>query len=717
MGVRLLERWRRHDGDPEIGLVLAILCASCVLVVLFAAATWQTRSAAFDEAEARARNMAALFQSYVQNTLDSFEQTIERVDDNLVGLSDRDIRRSVDLRRLLQRATADRPQVGSILIVSGDGNIVATSGEQPSREVNVGDRDYMRAFRAGHKGTYVGGLVHGRVTGREMFTIARARFNSAGEFAGVIVMAAAPEEVARAWGASSRHTDASLALVREDGAVLMRQSTGEDANTSLPTEAFLASPAQRLAGVWNAPRGADGSSHIIGFRKLDRYPIFALYAFNTADVTALWVRRVLMYGVFAVPAAGLLALLSFVALRKAADERAALARLESEIAARKLTEAQLLESHKMESLGQLTGGIAHDFNNLLTVLLGNADLLGRADRDRQKKLVQTMVGVIERARQLTSQLLAFARRQPLVPEPTDLNALVSGMRDLIAQSLREDIELVLELAPDLWTTRVDPAQLRVALINIAANARDAMPGGGRFEIRTINGCGHDATDESSVSIIASDTGVGMSPEVMGRAFEPFFSSKGVGQGTGLGLSQVYGFVSQSGGTAKLTSTPGRGTTIILSFPRCEEQPQRPTLSAVRKEGPLHILVVEDDDAVAAMATELLVDEGHRVERVAKATEAVAKVEIDGAFDLVFSDVIMPGGMDGVALARHLREVAPETAIVLTTGYIDVTRRQEAREFVLLHKPYSREGLTHAILEATGNANMQVNGNVITLQKA
>ena len=328
-----------------------------------------------------------------------------------------------------------------------------------------------------------------------------------------------------------------------------------------------------------------------------------------------------------------------------------------------------------------------------------------------------MVGVIERARQLTSQLLAFARRQPLVPEPTDLNALVSGMRDLIAQSLREDIELVLELAPDLWTTRVDPAQLRVALINIAANARDAMPGGGRFEIRTINGCGHDATDESSVSIIASDTGVGMSPEVMGRAFEPFFSSKGVGQGTGLGLSQVYGFVSQSGGTAKLTSTPGRGTTIILSFPRCEEQPQRPTLSAVRKEGPLHILVVEDDDAVAAMATELLVDEGHRVERVAKATEAVAKVEIDGAFDLVFSDVIMPGGMDGVALARHLREVAPETAIVLTTGYIDVTRRQEAREFVLLHKPYSREGLTHAILEATGNANMQVNGNVITLQKA
>ena len=717
MGVRLLERWRRHDGDPEIGLVLAILCASCVLVVLFAAATWQTRSAAFDEAEARARNMAALFQSYVQNTLDSFEQTIERVDDNLVGLSDRDIRRSVDLRRLLQRATADRPQVGSILIVSGDGNIVATSGEQPSREVNVGDRDYMRAFRAGHKGTYVGGLVHGRVTGREMFTIARARFNSAGEFAGVIVMAAAPEEVARAWGASSRHTDASLALVRVDGAVLMRQSTGEDANTSLPTEAFLASPAQRLAGVWNAPRGADGSSHIIGFRKLDRYPIFALYAFNTADVTALWVRRVLMYGVFAVPAAGLLALLSFVALRKAADERAALARLESEIAARKLTEAQLLESHKMESLGQLTGGIAHDFNNLLTVLLGNADLLGRADRDRQKKLVQTMVGVIERARQLTSQLLAFARRQPLVPEPTDLNALVSGMRDLIAQSLREDIELVLELAPDLWTTRVDPAQLRVALINIAANARDAMPGGGRFEIRTINGCGHDATDESSVSIIASDTGVGMSPEVMGRAFEPFFSSKGVGQGTGLGLSQVYGFVSQSGGTAKLTSTPGRGTTIILSFPRCEEQPQRPTLSAVRKEGPLHILVVEDDDAVAAMATELLVDEGHRVERVAKATEAVAKVEIDGAFDLVFSDVIMPGGMDGVALARHLREVAPETAIVLTTGYIDVTRRQEAREFVLLHKPYSREGLTHAILEATGNANMQVNGNVITLQKA
>ena len=715
--MRLLERWRRHDGDPEIGLVLAILCASCVLVVLFAAATWHTRSAAFDEAEARARNMAALFQSYVQNTLDSFEQTIERVDDNLVGLSDRDIRRSVDLRRLLQRATADRPQVGSILIVSGDGNIVATSGEQPSREVNVGDRDYMRAFRAGHKGTYVGGLVHGRVTGREMFTIARARFNSAGEFAGVIVMAAAPEEVARAWGASSRHTDASLALVREDGAVLMRQSTGEDANTSLPTEAFLASPAQRLAGVWNAPRGADGSSHIIGFRKLDRYPIFALYAFNTADVTALWVRRVLMYGVFAVPAAGLLALLSFVALRKAADERAALARLESEIAARKLTEAQLLESHKMESLGQLTGGIAHDFNNLLTVLLGNADLLGRADRDRQKKLVQTMVGVIERARQLTSQLLAFARRQPLVPEPTDLNALVSGMRDLIAQSLREDIELVLELAPDLWTTRVDPAQLRVALINIAANARDAMPGGGRFEIRTINGCGHDATDESSVSIIASDTGVGMSPEVMGRAFEPFFSSKGVGQGTGLGLSQVYGFVSQSGGTAKLTSTPGRGTTIILSFPRCEEQPQRPTLSAVRKEGPLHILVVEDDDAVAAMATELLVDEGHRVERVAKATEAVAKVEIDGAFDLVFSDVIMPGGMDGVALARHLREVAPETAIVLTTGYIDVTRRQEAREFVLLHKPYSREGLTHAILEATGNANMQVNGNVITLQKA
>ena len=718
MSDRWLERWKTLRREPNFALRLAILSAFFVLVVLFGAASWQTREASFGEADNRARNMATLFQSYVQNSLDSFEQAIERIDDDLVGLSERDIRRSVDLRRLLQRVAADRPQIGSILVVSADGIIIATSGAQPARETSVADRDYVRAFRDGFRGTYVGGLINGRISGRELFTVARARFNSAGEFAGIIVMAAAPDQMARGFGAASRRFDASLALVRDDGALLMRQTTGDAAPASLPTDALLSSQKGKLAGVWQSPPDQGGVSRIVGFRKLERYPVYAVYAFDKAEVTSLWIRRVLIYGVFAIPAAGLLAWFSFVALRKAADEREALARLENEIAVRKRAEAQLLEAHKMESLGQLTGGIAHDFNNLLTVLLGNADLLARADPERQKRLVRNMTGVIERGRQLTSQLLAFARRQPLVPEPTDCNALVRGMRDLLAQSLREDIELVLDLAPDLWTTRVDPAQLRVALINIAANARDAMPAGGRFEIRTINGSGADAGDEGFVTILASDTGVGMSAEVAARAFEPFFSSKGVGQGTGLGLSQVYGFVKQSGGLARLSSTPGRGTMVVLSFPRCDERVEAPRLSCVSKEqGPLRILVVEDDDAVAEMASDLLADEGHRVERVGDAPAALAKLEGDSHFDLVFSDVIMPGGMDGVALARRVRECAPDTAVVLTTGYIDVTRRQEARDFVLLHKPYSRERLVEAIAKATASPEPAVADNVVTLHKA
>ncbi|MDQ4136021.1 MAG: ATP-binding protein, partial [Pseudomonadota bacterium] len=367
-------------------------------------------------------------------------------------------------------------------------------------------------------------------------------------------------------------------------------------------------------------------------------------------------------------------------------------------------EERLRQAQRLESVGQLTGGIAHDFNNLLTVVMGNLDMLRRAKPERAPRLIDNALAAVDQGRRLTSQLLAFSRRQPLRPEIVEVRALVGAMQDMLAQSLRGDIALDIDIAEELWPVEVDPTQLQAALINLAANARDAMPKGGVFRIRAQNRSSQNATTAEGVAIQVSDTGVGIAPEDLPRVFEPFFTTKPIGEGTGLGLAQVYGFVQQSGGSADIMSEPGRGTTVTLVLPRaareCAQAPAHIASAEPDSARTLRILLVEDNPQVAEIATALLAEQGHSVERAASAPEALAILQDDVGFDLVFSDLVMPGGMDGLELAKTIRRRMPEMPVLLATGYSAEAPRAQSEGFRLLSKPYEPRTLLDAIAEIT-----------------
>jgi CheY-like chemotaxis protein len=356
----------------------------------------------------------------------------------------------------------------------------------------------------------------------------------------------------------------------------------------------------------------------------------------------------------------------------------------------------------MQALGQLTGGIAHDFNNLLTVIQGSADMLRRPgiSEDKRLRFAEAVVQASSKAAALTGQLLAFARRQPLQPEVIDLNRLIRDMTDLLDRTLGERIVVTTELGEGACTVEADRAQLESALLNVAVNARDAMPEGGELAIRTAPF--QDPERGAMVALSVGDTGTGMDADTLDRAFEPFFTTKMTGKGTGLGLSQVYGFASQSGGDVRIASTPGAGAVVTILLP-CSGAPG-PTPPA-EETSPLkrgrtgRVLLVEDNDEVGEFAEQLLAELGHAAVRVRSGEEALA-LAMRERFDAVFTDVVMPG-MSGLDLAARLGEAHPALPVILTTGYSDEIARSGAGGRPVILKPYRPETLAAALEQALG----------------
>jgi CheY-like chemotaxis protein len=378
-------------------------------------------------------------------------------------------------------------------------------------------------------------------------------------------------------------------------------------------------------------------------------------------------------------------------------------------------EEALRQAHKMESIGQLTGGIAHDFNNLLTVIMGGLDTIRRAKPDdpaRIKRGIEMANHGAQRAASLTSRLLAFSRRQPLSPKPLDLNSLVRDLSELLHRSLGETIELEAVSSPRLWTVEVDQNQLEAALLNLAVNARDAMPGGGKLTIETANtsldasyaGQHVEVQPGQYVMLSVSDNGEGMSDETLVRAFEPFYTTKEVGKGTGLGLSMVYGFVKQSKGHITLYSEAGHGTSVKLYFPRYDgeawtlpaEQNRQP-LTASRDEV---ILVVEDNDGVRAYSVDTLKELGYSVFEASNAEAALKLLERSDRIDLLFTDVVLPGD-NGRVLADRAVQLRPELKVLFTTGYSRNAIVHHGRLDSHLHlitKPFTFEQLATKLRE-------------------
>ncbi len=383
---------------------------------------------------------------------------------------------------------------------------------------------------------------------------------------------------------------------------------------------------------------------------------------------------------------------------------------EAELAHRR-TEAALHQSQKMESIGQLTGGVAHDFNNLLQVISGNLQLLGRtvAGQERAGAYVKSALDGVRRAAKLASQLLAFSRRQPLEPKAVNLGRFVTGLEELLRRTLGEGIAVETVVADGLWNSLVDPAQVENALLNLAINARDAMDGSGRLTIEARNALLDEAYASQQTDLVAgqyvlltvTDTGSGMAPEVLLRAFEPFFSTKPEGKGTGLGLSMVYGFVKQSGGHVKVFSEPGHGTTVKLYLPRSLED-EAPALAAPQQQGSggsETILVAEDDDGVRATVVELLQQLGYQVLQARDAASALAIIDTGVPIDLLFTDVVMPGSLRSPDMARLARERQPRMAVLFTSGYAQDAIVHGGRldpGLDLLGKPYTQDALARKI---------------------
>jgi signal transduction histidine kinase len=371
-------------------------------------------------------------------------------------------------------------------------------------------------------------------------------------------------------------------------------------------------------------------------------------------------------------------------------------------------EAALRQAQKMESLGQLTGGIAHDFNNLLAVFGGGVQLLEQSGRPLSPRVLESMRRAVARGTDLTRHLLAFSRRRPVNPESLDVGAHLKATRAMLDTSLGGSIELRMTLQDDIWPVEVDAGEMELAILNLCLNARDALSGGGTIEIAAGNlQLEVDGALCDLVKISIADSGSGMTAEVKARAFEPFFTTKDVSRGSGLGLPQVYGFAQQSNGRVTIESEVGVGTTVTLLLPRSMREPASASRGADAPSGGSrtatrrrrgHVLLVEDDQEVAALTRELLSSLGFSFIHVASAEAALGALANERGIDVVVSDIMMPGGVSGLQLAREIRRRHPGLPILLTTGYVESASDMADGEFDLLLKPYTLESLAAALVD-------------------
>ena len=386
--------------------------------------------------------------------------------------------------------------------------------------------------------------------------------------------------------------------------------------------------------------------------------------------------------------------------------------LEAEIAEREKAQETLREAQKLEAIGRMAGGIAHDFNNLLTVVQGNAEILADGPLSEDDlHCVKAIDRAAERGSRLVRQILTFSRRQPVKTDVIDLRQKSEELSEMLGRAVRGDVRLIVSLDEDLWPVECDIAELEIALMNLCVNARDAMPKGGLVRVEGRNStletpAGHsNGLNGDFVALSVTDTGTGIAPEDIKKVFEPFFTTKDIGKGTGLGLSQVYGFAQQSGGMATIDSKPGEGTSVTLYLPRAKHEAVTDTVTGRQTVGRAtgDILVVEDDDDVAAVAKNMLKLIGYHADHVRDGATALALLLSGQRFDAVFSDIIMPGGMSGLDLARKVRQHFPGLPILLSSGYARATGEVYREGFDIIAKPYSADSLADALRRTIAQA--------------
>jgi signal transduction histidine kinase/CheY-like chemotaxis protein len=675
----------RGNNAAEWSMIVAIGCL-IVPLALFVGASWLAYGEVEQQADERLQRTLDLLFVSVRTTFETEYLVTTNVAELVDDYSNPEIKANEEkLHEQLKRLVDVLPQVNDVWVLDETGAPLVAAHLYPLPQgFNDADRAYFKAHRDGTERT-VSELIRGRVETNTYFQYSVRRQKPDGTFNGVIAVSISPDYFANLFERAADGQKVVASIVRSDGDILARYpGTGPVDNVG-PDSGFATTTAEHPeSGRYRLGSGAvDGIERTVFYRKLPDLPLYVLHGAPTSAVWQAWLKRMSPHLIFGVPATLGLFLLALLASRRAVREGDALAELRQEQIRRETAEESLRQSQKMNAIGQLTAGIAHDFNNLLTGIGGAIEMVGRRTPQPTAEVARFLDlarSGVSRAATLTQRLLAFSRQQPLQIESIDANKLVAGMSELLRRTLGEKVKVETVLAGGLWRASADMAQLESAVLNLAINGRDAMPMGGTLTIETANAHLDDAYAQANVEVTAgqyvmvavSDTGTGMEPETIARAFEPFFTTKQRGQGTGLGLSMAFGYVKQIGGHLKIYSELGYGTTVKLYLPRALVEGAGATESALAPAaslgvGPV-ILVVEDDPVVREFAISACREIGCTVYHAGDGPSALAQLEAHSDIALLFTDVGLPGDMNGRQLAGVATERWPHLKVLFTTGY-------------------------------------------------
>ena len=699
-----------HLQGRSIGGAIRLLRVLLVLSIvgpaaIFAFAAWYDWRETYDQSILQASRTVQILREHALKVFEANEFAIDQIEERIRGLDWQTIRNSEEIHNYLVRLVRQQRSVSSILLIAPDGKAAALSGAFPTPDLDMSDRALFIAAKNGELGTRIGEPIVGRLTGAHLVIVSRPRAAPGGAFNGIIAVATSLDRFSEFYRDITSVDENSVTLGRTDGAVLAREPpTTTGASRLTQASGFMRSV--RTGGKTYRTIGElDGVERVHSIVPVGNYPVYVSYGVSVTAMRKLWLLDMLMFGAFAVSAAVALFAVSHLALRRVRNEQQLIGQWREEVQRRESAENALRQTQKMEALGQLTGGVAHDFNNMLMVIGGNVEMLRKKVGPGAERQIAAIEHAARSGEALTRKLLAFSRRRLVQARSVELGPFVLKVADLVKPSLPHGIELTVEIPPDVWPVQVDADDLELALVNVVLNARDAMPDGGTVTISARNrALAADSLDADHlvgdfVLLSVADSGTGIAGEHLSRVFEPFFTTKEVGRGTGLGLSQVYGFAKQNGGAVTIDSAPGNGATVNLLLRRSDAPAAEPPQRMDDIKPPETVLLVEDNKDVAEATIAMLESLGCAVKHADAAEPALEMLTAGETFDLVLSDIVMPGGMSGVELARALRARYPSLPVLLTTGYSDVAQKAANEMFPILLKPYPLDALRQALASA------------------
>ncbi|WP_165982197.1 ATP-binding protein [Dankookia rubra] len=706
-------------GQRRHALVQVLLvCLSVLLPLgLFGWTAFGERQQAMQDAGHSADRTIAVLHEHAARVLETNELVLSEVMRQTEGRSWDEIGRDSRLWTYLLRVAADLGQPTDITLADATGRVRMTTTRFPAaRDDSLAGQEDFAALRRRQSWTHVAVLPETALTPRQI-TLSRRRVAADGSFDGILRIGLPVSQLSAFWARYAPNTRYVVTLVRSDGRVVTRWPSATLPEWVSTDGLLLRSALVQRDGHFAGISGIDGVERVSAFSQVRDYPLHLVFSVEKTAVLQEWRERVTLLGLYTMLAAAALLGMALMTVRQYREQRQDSGRwremaeqLAAESARREQAEAALRRAQTLEAVGQLTAGVAHDFNNLLQAIRSGLFLLAPRVPEASRKVVDASLQAVDRGAKLVRQLMVFSRREALQPRPVDPRALIAGVGELLQKAVGAPVAIETAIAPDIAAAMVDPTQAELAVLNLAINARDAMPQGGTLTIGARNArlaAPQGAAPAGDYVVLSvADTGIGMLPEVLERVLEPFFTTKAVGKGTGLGLSMVHGFVTGSGGDMQIESRPGIGTTVSLWLPRAEapalpeERPAQQARAAAGGAGCSLLLV--DDDALARLATAAALREmGHEVAEARDGEEALIVLGQRRDLRVVVTDYAMPQ-MNGAELALAVRRQWPALPVIMITGYAaGLPGGKPLGVRALLRKPFRMEELDGAVRSAAG----------------